>query len=52
MSIILSDVPDLQLFFTGKFPGKFAVNWLLQIQPLLAYVATQPCETLTSGNKR
>jgi len=28
------------------------VNWLLQIPPHLAYVATLPCETLMSENKR
>ena len=30
--------------FHWKFRGKFAVNWLLKIPPLLAYVATLPCE--------
>jgi len=34
-------------------PRKLAVNWfLLKIPPLLARVATLPCETLTSENKR
>jgi len=39
-----------QLFLRGK-DGP-AVKWLLKIQPLLAYVATLPCETLVSHNKR
>jgi len=26
--------------------GKFAVQWILKIQPHLAYVATLPCKTL------
>jgi len=30
---------------TGRFLGKFAVKWILKIQPHLAYVATLPCET-------
>jgi len=28
-----------EFFFTGRFLGKFAVNWLLKIPPLIAYVA-------------
>jgi len=39
---------DLENFSTGRFPGKFAVNWLKAIPPLLAYVATLPCKTLMS----
>jgi len=39
---------DLQIFFTGRFPSKFAVKWILNIPPHLAYVATLPCETLMS----
>jgi len=31
---------------------KFAVKELLKIPPNLAYVATLPCETLMSENKR
>ena len=37
---------DLQSFFTERFLGKFAVNWLLKIPPFLAYVATLPCENI------
>jgi len=29
---------DLQIFFTGRIPGKFAVNSLLKIPPLIAHV--------------
>jgi len=35
-----------QDFFTGRFFGKFEVNWLLKIPPHLAYAATLPRETL------
>jgi len=35
-------------FFTGRFLSKFAVKWILNIPPHLAYVATLPCETLMS----
>ena len=38
---------DLQKFLTGKFLGEFAVRWLLKISPLLAYVATLPCENIS-----
>jgi len=39
---------DLKQFFTGRFPGKFAVKWISKNPPRLAYVATLPCETLMS----
>ena len=45
-------VIDLPIFFIGRFLGKFSVKWLLTIPPLLAYIATLPCETLMSENKR
>ena len=32
--------PILKIFFTGRHPGKFAVNWLLKISPVLACVAS------------
>jgi len=38
-------------FFTGIFPSKFAVKWILKIPPPLAYVATLLCETLSKQNK-
>jgi len=38
-------------FFTGRFLSKFAVKWILKIPPLLAYVATLPCETLMSAKQ-
>jgi len=34
-------------FLTGRFLSKFAVIWLLKIQPHFAYVATLPRETLS-----
>jgi len=37
---------------TGRFPGKFAAKWILNIPPNLAYVATLPRETLTSAKQR
>jgi len=46
---------DLQTFlFTGRFPGKFAIKNLLKnlTNPHILYVATLPCETLVSENKR
>jgi len=55
MTIILSNVNRFTHFFTERFLGKFAVNWLLKIPPLLAYISTLPCKTLTtlmSENKR
>ena len=51
-AIILSYRNRFTNFFTRRFPGKFAAKWLLKIPPLLAYVATLPCETLMFGNKR
>jgi len=41
----------LKQLFLGDKDGP-AVKWLLKIQPLLAYVATLPCETLVSHKKR
>jgi len=40
---ILTDIKK----FTERFLGKFAVKWILKIQPHLACVATLPCEILT-----
>ena len=37
--------------FSGRFPGKFVVKWILKIKPHLAYVATLPCETLMSAKQ-
>jgi len=39
------------MFFSGRFLSKFAVKWLLKIQPHLAYVATLHCETLMSAKQ-
>ena len=52
MAIILSNLDWFTIFFTARFLGTFAVNWLLQFPPLLAYVATLPCETFVSENKQ
>jgi len=38
-------------FFTGRFPGKFVVRWILQISPHLAHVAILPCETVMSAKQ-
>jgi len=51
MAIILSNLNRFTTSFTGRFLGKFAVNYLLAIPPLLAYFATLSCETLVSENK-
>ena len=38
---------DIRIFFTGRFPGIFAVKWISKILPHLVHVATIiPCETL------
>jgi len=52
MAIILSKLNRFSFFFTGRLLGKFAVKALLKIPPNLAHVATLPCETLMSENKR
>ena len=46
MTIICQILTDIQIFFTGRFLGKFAVKCILKIPPDLTYVATLPCETL------
>jgi len=52
MTIILSNLgPIYKFFLTRRFPGKFAVKWILKIPPHLAYVATLPCETLMSAEQ-
>jgi len=45
MTMILSNLNR----FT--FLGKFAVKWIFNIPPHLAYVATLPCETLMSAKQ-
>jgi len=44
IAIILSNLNRFQIFFTGRFLGKFAVKWILKISLHLAYVVTLPCE--------
>jgi len=52
-AIILSNVSRFTIFFTRRFLCKFAVNWLLKIPSILAYVATlYLVKTLMSENKR
>jgi len=46
MTIILSNLNRFTKLFHGRFLSKFAVKWILNIPPHLAYVATLPCETL------
>jgi len=41
----------IKKIFTGKFFGKFVVNWTLKLSPHLAQVATLPCETLMSAKQ-
>jgi len=52
LAIILSNVNQFTVFFTGRLLGKFLDNWLLEIPAFLAYVATLPRETLMSEDKR
>ena len=51
MTIILSNLNRFKKSFTGRFLGKFAVKWILEVPPHLAYVATLPCETLMSAKQ-
>jgi len=51
MTIILSNLDRFKKIFTERFIGKFAVQWILNIPPHLAYVATLPCETLMSAKQ-
>jgi len=46
MAIILSNLNRFITFFIGRFLGKLVVNWLSEIPPFLAYVATLPCENI------
>jgi len=49
MTTILSNINHFtKKIFAGRVVDKFAVKWILNISPHLAYVATLPCETLTS----
>ena len=52
MAIFCQILTDLRNFFTPRFLDKLAVRWSSKILPLLAYVATLPCKTLMSENKR
>jgi len=46
MTKFLSNLNRFPKKFTKRLLGKFAVQWILKIQPHLAYVATLPCKTL------
>jgi len=51
VTIILSNFDRFTHFFAGKFLGEFAAKRILNIPQHLAYVATLPCETLTSAKQ-
>jgi len=51
MTIIVSNLNRFLKKFTGRFLGKFVVKWILKLPPHLAYVATLPCEKLTSAKQ-
>jgi len=54
MTTILSNLNRFtkkNLNFTGRFLSIFAVKWILNIPPNLAYIATLPCETLMSAKQ-
>jgi len=51
MTTTLSNLNRFTKFFTGRFLGKFVVNWILKIPSHLAYIATLPCETLMSAKQ-
>jgi len=51
MTIILSTINRFAIFFTRRFLGKFAVEYVLKLPMRLACVATLPCETLMSAKQ-
>jgi len=42
---------SIKKIFTGRFFRELVVKWKFKIPPHLAYVATLPCETLTSAKQ-
>ena len=46
MDIILSNLNRFTDFITVRFRGKFAVNWLLKLQPLFTDIATLSSENI------
>ena len=48
--VILSNLNRFA-FFTVRFLYKFAVEWILNVSPHLAYVATLHCETSVSAKQ-
>ena len=51
MTIFCQILTDLQIFFTGRFLGKFAAKCIFKIPAHFAYVATLPYETLMSAKQ-
>jgi len=51
MTILPSNLNRFKKNISGRFLGKFAVQWILKIPPRLAHVATLPCETLMSAKQ-
>ena len=52
MTIILSILNRFKkFFFTARFRGKFAVEFISKIPPYFAHVAPPPCETLMSAKQ-
>jgi len=51
MAIFLSNLNRFKKKITGRFLGKFVVEWALNIPPHLAHVATLPCKTLMSAKQ-
>jgi len=51
ITIILSNFYRFKKKFTGRFLGKFTVEWILKMPSHLAYIATLPCETLLSAKQ-
>ena len=50
ITIILSTLNRFKKI-TERFPVKFVLKWILKILLHLAYVATLPCESLTSAKQ-
>jgi len=51
MTTILSNLNRFTIFVAGRFLSKFALKWILKIQPHLSYVGTLPFETLMSAKQ-
>ena len=51
MFIILCNFNQFNIFYTGRFPGKFVIIRIFEIPPHLACFATLPRETLMSAKQ-